>query len=153
MASAPDPKLGAAESEQIAAQINQALVSALTGQNAVLNATASDLLAHVDVVAPVIAAVMHRPGITLAQQWQVTKVIKRGGLGGELLDALASPEPATRAAAAQLCGAMRLAEAVAWLSDLLSDPDEKVRVAAARGLGRTGGRRAGDPLVRVVGGF
>src|SRR5205814_3696755 len=81
---------------------------------------------------------------------QVTRVIRRGGLGGELLDALASPEPAARAAAAQLCGAMRLAESVAWLSDLLSDPDEKVRVAAARALGRTGGRRAVDALMRVV---
>ena len=153
MAPAPDPALGDAESQKIAAQINQALVSALTGQNAVLNTKASDLLAHVDVVAPVIAAVMHRPGITLAQQWQVTKVIKRGGLGAELLDSLASPEPATRAAAAQLCGAMRLAESVAWLSDLLTDPDEKVRVAAARALGRTGGRRAVDALMGVVEAF
>src|SRR5207247_1944565 len=78
----------------------------------------------------------------LAQQWQVTKVIRRGGLGGELLDSLASPETATRVAAAKLCGALRLAESVAWLSDLLSDPDEKVRIAAARPLGRSGRRRA-----------
>ena len=126
----------------IAAQINQALVSALTGQNAVLNAKASDLLAHVDVVAPVIASVMHRPGITLAQQWQVTKVIRRGGLGAEILDSLASPEPATRAAAARLCGALRLAESVAWL-----------RIAAARALGRTGGRRAVDALMGAVEAF
>jgi len=148
-----DGTLGAAESQQIAALINQALVSALTGQNAVLNAKASDLLAHVDVVAPVIASVMHRPGITLAQQWQVTKVIRRGGLGGEVLDSLASPEPATRAAAAQLCGALRMAESVAWLSDLLSDPDEKVRIAAARALGRIGGGRAVDALMGAIEAF
>ena len=149
----PTRNLGSAESVRIAAQINQALVSALTSQNAVLNAKASDLLAHVDKVAPAIAAVMHRPGITLAQQWQVTKVIKRGGLGAEVLDALASPDASTRTAAAQLCGALRLAESVAWLSDLLSDPDEKVRIAAARALGRTGGRRAVDALMGVVDGF
>jgi len=153
MASAPDPTLGAADSQVIAAQVNQALVSALTGQNAVLDAKASVLLAHVDVVAPVIASVMHRPGITLAQQWRVTKVIRRGGLGGEILDSLASPEPATRAAAAQLCGALRMAESVAWLSDLLSDPDEHVRIAAARALGRIGGRRAVDALMGVVEAF
>jgi len=153
MASAPDPTLGAADSQVIAAQVNQALVSALTGQNAVLDAKASVLLAHVDVVAPVIASVMHRPGITLAQQWRVTKVIRRGGLGGEILDSLASPEPATRAAAAQLCGALRMAESVAWLSDLLSDPDEHVRIAAARALGRIGGRRAVDALMGVVDAF
>jgi HEAT repeat protein len=153
MEPAPDGKPGVSESQLIAAQINQALISALTGQNAVLNARASDLLAHVDVVAPVIASVMHRPGITLAQQWRVTKVVRRGGLGGELLDSLASPEPATRAAAAQLCGALRMAESVAWLSDLLSDPDEKVRIAAARALGRTGGRRAVDALMGAVEAF
>ena len=153
MASAPGPSLGAADSQVIAAQVNQALVSALTGQNAVLDAKASVLLAHVDVVAPVIASVMHRPGITLAQQWRVTKVIRRGGLGGEILDSLASPEPATRAAAAQLCGALRMAESVAWLSDLLSDPDEHVRIAAARALGRIGGRRAVDALMGVVEAF
>ena len=153
MAPASDSQLEPAGSKVIAAQINQALVSALTGQNAVLNARASDLLAHVDVVAPVIASVMHRPGITLAQQWQVTKVIRRGGLGAEILDSLASPEPATRAAAARLCGALRLAESVAWLSDLLTDPNEKVRTAAARALGRTGGRRAVDALMGAVEAF
>ena len=131
----------------MAAQVNQVLVSALTGQNAVLNAKASDLLAHVDTVAPAIAAVMHRRDITLAQQWHVTKAMQRGGLGGELLDALASDDAGTRAAAARLCGALRLAEAVDWLRDLLSDADESVRRAAARALGRTSGRRAVDALM------
>src|SRR5581483_4658692 len=53
----------------------------------------------------------------------------------------------TRIAAARLCGALRLAEAVPWLSDLLQDEDAGVRVAAARGLGRTGGRRAVEALM------
>lgn len=130
--------------------MNQALVSALTGQNAVLDASASDLLANVDTVAPAIAAVMQMGGITLAQQARVTRVISRAGLGGELLDAMVSPDASTRAAAARLCGALRLAEAVAWVADLLNDPDEKVRLAAARALGRTGGHRAVDALMEAV---
>ena len=136
-----------------AAKVNQALVAALTGQNAVLDASAADLLTNVDAVAPAIAAVMQKGGITLAQQARVTKAISRAGLGGELLDALASPDPETRVAAARLCGALRLAEAVAWLADLLGDDDEEVRLAAARALGRTGGHRAVDALMGAVEAF
>jgi len=146
----PNRKPGSAGSEAIVAKINQALVSALTGQNTVLDANAGELLANVDTVAPAIAAVMQMRGITLAQQARVTKVISRAGLGGELLDAMASPDPKVRAAAARLCGALRLAEAVSWLADLLTDSDETVRMAAARALGRTGGHRAVDALMGAV---
>ena len=138
------------DSQQIAAKVNQALVAALTGQATVLDAKASDLLANVDTVAPAISSVMQRTGITLAQQARVTKVISRAGLGGELLDALASPDADTRAAAAQLCGALRLAESVSWLADLLTDPEDEVSAAATRALGRTGGRRAVDALMGAV---
>lgn len=151
----PDRKLAPDGSGVVAAKINQVLLSALTGQNAVLDVSARDLIANVDSAAPTIAAVMRRRGrgITLAQQARVTRAITRGGLGGELLDALVSPEAATRVAAARLCGALRLAEAVVWLADLLKDPEEEVRIAAARALGRTGGRRAVDALMAAVGDF
>jgi len=134
----------------VAAQVNQALLSALTGQAVVVTAAAADLLANADTVAPAIASVMHRPGITLAQQWRVTQAIHKAGLDAELLDSLASPDGPTRAAAAKLCGALRLPEAVPWLTDLLADDDESVRDAAARALGRTGGRRAVDALMGAV---
>jgi HEAT repeat protein len=131
----------------VAADINQALVSALTGQEVVLKADGAELLANADAVAAAIASVMHRPGITMAQQWRVANALHRSGLDAQLLDGLASPDATTREAAAKLCGALRLAEAVPWLSDLLADPDERVRAAAARALGRTGGRRAVDALM------
>ena len=115
-----------------------------------LDARASDLIGNIGAVGPAIAAVMHRPDLTLVQQWRVTRVISRAGLGAELLDSLVSPDAATRAAAAELCGALRMADAVAWLADLLDDPDDKVRIAAARALGRTGGRRAVDALMSAV---
>jgi len=134
----------------VAAQVNQALLSALTGQAVLVTAAAADLLANADTVAPAIASVMHRPGITLAQQWRVTQAIHRAGLDAELLDSLASPDAPTRAAASKLCGALRLPEAVPWLTDLLADDDESVRDAAARALGRTGGRRAVDALMGAV---
>ncbi len=134
----------------LAAQVNQALLSALTGQAAVVTASAADLLANADTVAPAIASVMHRPGITLAQQWRVTQIIHKAGIDAQLLDSLASPDAATRAAGAKLCGALRLPEAVPWLSDLLVDGEESVRDAAARALGRTGGRRAVEALMGAV---
>ena len=145
---------GAATSRPIvAAQVNQALLSALTGQPVVVTAAAADLLANADTVAPAIASVMHRPGITLAQRWRVTQAIHKAGLDAELLDSLASPDAQTRAAGAKLCGALRLPEAVPWLSDLLADPEEPVRDAAARALGRTGGRRAVDALMGAADSF
>lgn len=131
----------------VAAQVNQALVAALTGQPAVFSARGYQMIADVDSVARAIAAVMHRPGVTLAQQFIVNRELRRAGLDSELLDALASPDAQTRRAAARLCGAFRLAEAVPWLSDLLQDEDEAVRVEAARGLGQTGGRRAVEALM------
>ena len=134
----------------VAAQVNQVLLSALTGQSVVVAAAAADLLANADAVAPAIASVMHRPGITLAQQWRVTQAMHKAGLDAEFLDALASPDAPTRSAAAKLCGALRLPEAVPWLSDLLQDEDEGVRAEAARALGRTGGRRAVDALMGAV---
>ena len=137
----------------VAAQVNQALLSALTGQDLGLQARTADLLADVSSVAPAIAAVMHRPGITLAQQSRVTQAMYRAGIATELLDSLASPDPGTRAAAARLCGALRLADAVPWLSDLLHDPDEGVKEAAAGALGRTGGRRSVDALMSVADSF
>jgi HEAT repeats len=137
----------------VAAEVNQALISALTGQGAVLNARTADWLAAVSTVAPAIEAVMLRRGITLAQQSRVTQVVYRSGIAAELLDALQAPDDTTRAAAARLCGALRLADAVPWLSELLQDPEEPVREAAARALGRTGGLRAVDALMSVAESF
>ena len=131
----------------VASQVNQALVSALTGQPAVFNMRPADLLESVDRVAPAIAAVMHRPGITLAQQFRVNRALHRAGFDAAILDAFASPDPITRSAAARLAGALRLADAVAWLADLLEDPDAGVRRSAAVALGRTGGRRAVEALM------
>jgi HEAT repeat protein len=127
------------------------LVAALAGEPAILDAKASDLLAQAVPVASAITTVMSRA--TFAQQWRVAHTFVRAGLGGELLDALGSPEAATRAAGAELCGALRLAEAVPWLSDLLDDADAAVRATAARALGRTGGRRAVDALMAAVNRF
>ena len=137
----------------VAAQVNQALVSALTGQPAVFNMRPTELLANVDTVAPAIAAVMHRRGITLAEQFRVNRALHRAGIDAAILDGLAEKDATTRAAAARLCGALRLADAVPWLADLLADSDAAVRKAAARALGRISGGRAVEALIGAADGF
>jgi HEAT repeat protein len=73
------------------------------------------------------------------------------GLGlAELLEALASADPAARA------GAIARARSEAGVEEVLigslSDPSPEVRAAAIRGLARMEGRRATDALIEVSAG-
>lgn len=116
-----------------------------------LNVTAAELLAEPEQVASVIASALDRAGPGLTGQWRLTEVFRRSGRSSDLLDALASPDPATRAAAARLCGALRLTHSVAWIADLIRDPEPAVRDAAIRALGELGGRRSVEALMAAVG--
>jgi HEAT repeat protein len=113
----------------------------------VLNVTASELIAEPDPTAKVISEAMVMAGPGLTGRFRVTQVFRSSGTSDELLNALVSPNPITRAAAAQLCGALRLTESVLWLEDLLQDAKPRVREAAIRALGRLGGRRAVEALM------
>jgi HEAT repeat protein len=77
-------------------------------------------------------------------------VFRRAGRTDDLLNSLVSPIPETRAAAARLCGAMRLTQSVAWVEDLLADPNPMVRDSAIRALGQMGGRRSVEALMGAV---
>lgn len=116
----------------------------------VLNAKAEELLAEPGPIAAVISSALEKGGQVLSSQWRVTEAFRRSGLSDRLLDALESPNPPTRAAAARICGALRLTEAVLWIGDLVRDPDPVVREAAIRSLGRLGGGRAVDVLMSAI---
>lgn len=121
--------------------------TALAGDKAsVLNVAASELLAEPEAVADTFAAVLDRPGSGVMAHWNVQELLRRSALRDPLLDALASSDPNTRAAAARICGAARLTESVAWISDLVRDPIPRVRDAAVRSLAQLGGRRAVEEL-------
>jgi HEAT repeat protein len=77
----------------------------------------------------------------------IHEMFRRSSLQDELLDALVSGDPATRAAAARICGAARLTESAMWISDLVKDPVPRVREAAVRSLAQLGGRRAVDEIM------
>jgi HEAT repeat protein len=133
---------------RLAAQIERVLNAALTGEpHVVLNVTTAEMLAEPGPVAGVIRAALDRAGPGVTGQWRMTEPFRRSGLSDELLNSLVSPNAATRASAAGLCGALRLTEAVLWIEDLVQDKVPMVREAAIRALGTLGGRRAVDSLM------
>jgi HEAT repeats len=133
---------------RLAGQVERVLNAALAGEShVVLNATSAELLAEPYRVGAVIVAALQQAGPGLTGQWRITEPFRQGGLSGELLNSLVSPNPVTRAAAARLCGALRLTESVIWIEDLVKDENPKVKEAAVRALGLMGGRRAVEALM------
>ncbi|HEV2033982.1 MAG TPA: HEAT repeat domain-containing protein [Candidatus Dormibacteraeota bacterium] len=136
---------------RLAARVDRVLEAALAGEpHAALNATASELLAEPVPVATVIQAAFDRAQPTLTEHLRLTQPFRSTGLDTELVNALASPNPRVRIAAARLCGALRLSDAVPWLGDMMEDSNPKVREAGIRALGRSGGHRAVDVLMTAV---
>ena len=124
------------------------LATALSGDpRVVLNVNASEVLAEPGPVAQVISAALENAGNGLVPQLTITQTFRRSGLEQELIDSLASSDPAVRIAGARVCGALRLPSAVPWLADLLDDPSPAVRDVAIRSLAEAGGRRVVDALL------
>ena len=136
---------------RLASQIERVLNAALAGERqVVLNVSAAELLAEPYKVGAVIVAALEQAGPGLTGQWRITEPFPRSGLGDELLNSLVNPNPLIRAAAARLCGALRLTSSVIWIEDLVQDKNPKVREAAIRALGLVGGRRAVEALMAAT---
>ena len=143
--SAPNRAVGRSK---VAGRVDRVLNSALSGERAaVLNATAAELLGDSQPVARLIEIALGRPGVGVIGHWMVQELFRRSNLYDELMNALVSSNPATRAAAARLCAAARMTDSVLWIGDLLDDPKPPVREAAVRSLGQLGGRRAVELLM------
>ena len=115
-----------------------------------LNATAAELLAEPELVAGVFRAALARPGVGLMGHWMLHELLRRSRLYEELVNAMASPNPLTRSAAARICGAARMTESIEWLADMVRDPNPRVRDAAVRSLADHGGRRAVEELMAAT---
>ena len=136
---------------RLAARLERVLNAALNAEpGVVLNTTAAEILNEPYQVGAVVAAALDRAGPALTGHRRVTDAFRRAGVSDELVNALVSPDPVTRASAARLCGSLRLGEAVIWIEDLLQDSDAKVRDAAVRSLAELGGRRAIEALMGSV---
>src|SRR5204862_1920645 len=133
---------------RVVGRVDRVVNTALAGERAaVLNATAAELLAEPAPVARVIETALQRPGVGVIGHWMIQELFRRSSLYDDLMNALASPDPATRAAAARLCAAARLADSVLWIGDLLQDREPGVRDAAVRALAQLGGRRSVELLI------
>jgi HEAT repeat protein len=134
----------------LASRVERVLSTALSGEpRTTLNVKASELLAEAGPVAEVINAAFDQAS-DLSGHLLVTRAFSSSGLDAELVNSLISHDPEIRIAAAQLCAALRLTDAVPWLGDLMADPNPRVRDAAIRALGRSGGHRAVDILMSAV---
>lgn len=148
----PGGPRGGAPRSRLAARVDRILSAALAGEPHVsLNIKASELLADSVPVATAITGVLERAGPGIMSHLRVAQALKPTGLDGELLNSLVDPDPKVRIAAARLCGALRMPDALPWLEDLMADPKPKVREAAVRALGELGGRRAVDALMQAIG--
>jgi HEAT repeat protein len=132
----------------VAGRVDRVLNTALAGERAsVLNVTSAELLAEAAPVARSLGTALNRPGVGIIGHWMIQELFRRSNLYNELLNALASPNPLTRAAAARVCAAARMTDSILWLGDLLQDPNRPVREAAVRALAQVGGRRAVEMLM------
>jgi hypothetical protein len=146
----PGGSRAGASRSRLATRVDRVLTAAIAGEpHVTLSAKSSELLAD-DSVAGAISSVLERAGPGIMGHWRVTQTLKATGLDAELLNSLVDPDPKVRIAAARLCGAFRLTDAVVWLADLMGDANPKVRDAAVRALGVLGGRRAVDALMSAL---
>jgi len=137
---------------RLAARLERVLNAALNAEPGVaLNATSAEILNEPAQVGAAVAAALDRAGPSLTGQRRITETFRRSGVTDELVNALVSSNPVTRASAARLCGALRLSEAVIWIEDLLQDDEPAVRDSAVRALAELGGRRAIEALMGSVG--
>jgi HEAT repeat protein len=109
--------------------------------------TAAELLAESVPVAQTLASALGKPGVGVIGHLMVHDLIRRSNLHDGLVNALASPNPLTRASAARICAAARIPDSVVWLGDMLQDPTPRVRDAGVRALAQLGGRRAVELLM------
>lgn len=85
-----------------------------------------------------------------ARRHRLRDAALRSGLAELTLDRLQSADESRRVEAARVCGLLGLTEAGYWLERLLRDDRRDVRIAAARALGRLGGRAACESLKRAA---
>ena len=75
---------------------------------------------------------------------------RNSGTADKLIEALAVRNSHRRALSAQVVGALRMYEAVSWITPLLASRDRSVSDAAARALGNIGGARSASALLSAI---
>jgi HEAT repeat protein len=81
---------------------------------------------------------------------RLREALQQAGYADIVVDRLSASDPALRTRSARIIGALVMEDAIPWLAPLLADGDQHVREVAARALGRIGGSRSADALVRAI---
>jgi len=81
---------------------------------------------------------------------RLASAMQRSGVEDAVIDGLASRASIVRARSARIAGAMRMEQLVPWLTPLLWSREPVVRSSAARALGRIGGVRCADALLKAI---
>src|SRR5438046_5430799 len=91
---------------RVVGRVDRVLNTALGGERAaVLNATAAELLAEPVPVARTFHGALKRAEVGLLGHLMEQDMLRRSTLNEDLVNALASPNPVTRAAAVRICAA------------------------------------------------
>jgi len=81
---------------------------------------------------------------------RLAATFQRSGITDIVIDQLGAPEAYWRTRSARLSGTLGMEHAVNWISPLLSAKEPAVRDSAARALGRIGGTRSAEALLRAI---
>jgi cellulose synthase operon protein C len=109
---------------------------------------ALDLGPAPDESASILAAECRRLPVGSPSLKRLIAGLHRSGALHQIVDGLAIRERDIRLRSVRLAGALRLEAAVPWLEPLLASSFAPLRAASARALGRIGGVRAANALVR-----
>lgn len=107
-----------------------------------------DLGRSPDAATRLLAATCRRFPHGAAPLRRVIRGLERSGALQRALDGLAGPDRDAQLRGIRLAGALRLEDAVPWLEPFLGSSSPRLRSAAAMALGRIGGARAADSLVK-----
>jgi HEAT repeat protein len=103
----------------------------------------------VDVAALICEATVDlRPGSPALER--VVTAFEHAGSSDKLVDRLSATDAYLQVTGARIVGALHMELAVPWLAPLLAVRERSVRDAAARALGRIGGARSAEALMRTI---
>jgi len=83
-------------------------------------------------------------------QQRLAAAFQRSGDWNKVVDSLAAGDAVRRSRSARMAGALDMHLAVPWLSSLLLAHEPVVRHAAAKALGKIGGTRSAEALLRAI---
>jgi HEAT repeat protein len=81
---------------------------------------------------------------------RLAAAVRRSPFRGALVKQLTAADVNRRRRALSVVGRLGIEEAIPWIAPLLASPDATIRTEAARALGRIGGLRSADAMVKAL---